>query len=160
MDLVGWSDLSVQIQPIHTSDRCHTPTAEHSYSLPPPPFPIQATLLTSTLTTPVLTHTTKKPGCHDAVLNFFLSDPTTGVTHPSQIAIVGDRLFTDVMMANMMGAWGIWIRDGVPEVGGAARKSFFGGVERWVEGALRGRGLRPGWPGEGEAVGGGGEKGV
>ena len=34
---------------------------------------------------------------------------------PSHIAVVGDRLFTDVMMANMMGSWSIWVRDGVEE---------------------------------------------
>ncbi|KAI7369461.1 hypothetical protein KC336_g21007, partial [Hortaea werneckii] len=32
-----------------------------------------------------------------------------------QVAVVGDRLFTDVMMANLMGAHGIWIKDGVIE---------------------------------------------
>lgn len=37
------------------------------------------------------------------------------MTRPDQIAVVGDRLFTDVMMANMMGSWGIWVRDGVIE---------------------------------------------
>ena len=35
------------------------------------------------------------------------------ITNPSQIAVVGDRLFTDVMMANMMGSYGIWVKDGV-----------------------------------------------
>lgn len=34
------------------------------------------------------------------------------MTSPSQIAIVGDRLFTDVMMANLMGAHGFWVKDG------------------------------------------------
>jgi len=48
-------------------------------------------------------------------MSYFQSKPETGVTSPSQIAIVGDRLFTDVMMANMMGAYGFWIRDGVVE---------------------------------------------
>jgi len=48
-------------------------------------------------------------------MSYFRSKPETGVTSPSQIAIVGDRLFTDVMMANMMGAYGFWIRDGVVE---------------------------------------------
>jgi phosphatidylglycerophosphatase GEP4 len=67
----------------------------------------------------VLQHSTKKPGCHAAVVEHFTSDPSSGVTHPSQIAVVGDRLFTDVMMANMMGGYGFWIRDGVVE-----RKSF------------------------------------
>ena len=35
------------------------------------------------------------------------------VHHPSQIVVIGDRLFTDVMLANMMGAWSIWVKDGV-----------------------------------------------
>jgi len=48
-------------------------------------------------------------------MSYFRNQPETGVTSPSQIAIVGDRLFTDVMMANMMGAYGFWIRDGVVE---------------------------------------------
>jgi len=47
------------------------------------------------------------------VLSYLRNAPDTGVTHPSQVAIVGDRLFTDVMMANMMGSYGFWIRDGV-----------------------------------------------
>lgn len=50
---------------------------------------------------------------------YFKQHPDSGVTSPSQIAVVGDRLFTDVMMANMMGSYGFWIRDGVIE-----RKSF------------------------------------
>jgi phosphatidylglycerophosphatase GEP4 len=49
------------------------------------------------------------------VLSYLRNAPDTGVTHPSQVAIVGDRLFTDVMMANMMGSYGFWIRDGVVE---------------------------------------------
>ncbi|ORY19579.1 mitochondrial PGP phosphatase [Clohesyomyces aquaticus] len=56
----------------------------------------------------VLVHTTKKPGCASEVLKHFTSSPSSTVTHPSQIAIVGDRLFTDVMMANLMGSYGIW----------------------------------------------------
>jgi len=51
-------------------------------------------------------------------------------------------------MANMMGSWGLWIRDGIPDVGGVRRKSLFGGVERAVEGYLRERGLRGPWPAE------------
>jgi ribonucleotide monophosphatase NagD (HAD superfamily) len=27
--------------------------------------------------------------------------------------VVGDRLFTDIMMANMIGAWSVWVKDGV-----------------------------------------------
>ena len=75
----------------------------------------------------VLRHSIKKPGTYPSILGFFIKQnaddttvatttkttTTTNVTHPSQIVIVGDRLFTDVMMANMMGSWSVWIRDGI-----------------------------------------------
>lgn len=61
----------------------------------------------------VLRHTTKKPGCHGEIMAYLRSAPDAGVSHAGQVAVVGDRLFTDVMMANMMGAHGIWIEDGV-----------------------------------------------
>ena len=63
----------------------------------------------------MLRHSTKKPGCGAEVLDYFRNAPDSGVTMANQIAIVGDRLFTDVMMANMMGSWGIWVTDGVVE---------------------------------------------
>lgn len=63
----------------------------------------------------VLRHSTKKPGCGAQVLEYFRNAPDVSVTSPSQIAIVGDRLFTDVMMANMMGTWGVWVKDGVTQ---------------------------------------------
>jgi phosphatidylglycerophosphatase GEP4 len=44
---------------------------------------------------------------------YFAKHPETGVTRPEQIAVVGDRLSTDVMMANLMGGYGVWVRDGV-----------------------------------------------
>lgn len=62
---------------------------------------------------PVLSHAVKKPGCGDEIMEYFKKHPETGVTHPSQIAVVGDRLTTDMMLANMMGGWGFWIKDGV-----------------------------------------------
>lgn len=46
-------------------------------------------------------------------MEYFKKHPETGVTHPSQIAVVGDRLMTDMMLANMMGGWGFWVKDGV-----------------------------------------------
>lgn len=61
----------------------------------------------------VLSHRVKKPGCRDEIMEHFARHPETGVTHPSQIAIVGDRLATDMMLANMMGSWGLWIQQGV-----------------------------------------------
>lgn len=44
---------------------------------------------------------------------YFKDHPETGVTDPSQLAIIGDRLATDMMLANLMGSWGIWVKDGV-----------------------------------------------
>ena len=61
----------------------------------------------------VLSHRVKKPGCGDEIMAYFRNHPETGVTSPSHIAIVGDRLATDMMLANMMGSWGVWVKDGV-----------------------------------------------
>ncbi|KAH7113901.1 mitochondrial PGP phosphatase [Dendryphion nanum] len=84
----------------------------------------EATVLEKNTGVKVLQHSTKKPGCHAEVMEYFHKNPESGVTSPSQIAIVGDRLFTDVMMGNMMGSYGFWVKDGVIE-----RKSFFARVE-------------------------------
>lgn len=61
----------------------------------------------------VLSHQTKKPGCGSEIMEYFQKHPETGVTSPSQIAVVGDRLTTDMMLANMMGSYGVWVKDGV-----------------------------------------------
>ena len=61
----------------------------------------------------VLPHRVKKPGCGDEIMSYFRAHPETGVTNPAHIAVVGDRLATDMMLANMMGSWGIWVKDGV-----------------------------------------------
>jgi phosphatidylglycerophosphatase GEP4 len=68
-------------------------------------------------------------------MTYFKQQPDSGVTHPSQIAVVGDRLFTDVMMANLMGGHGFWIKDGIIE-----RKSFFARSEERIAGFLLRRG--------------------
>jgi len=44
-------------------------------------------------------------------MEYFLKNKI--VSGPEEVAVVGDRLFTDVLMANMMGAWSVWVRDGV-----------------------------------------------
>ncbi|KAF2635270.1 HAD-superfamily phosphatase [Massarina eburnea CBS 473.64] len=84
----------------------------------------QAALLEKNTGVKVLQHSTKKPGCKDEVLSYFKQQSDSDVTSPSQIAVVGDRLFTDVMMANLMGGYGFWIKDGIVE-----RKSFFARAE-------------------------------
>lgn len=67
---------------------------------------------------------------------YFSAHPESGVTHPSQVAVVGDRLATDVLMANMAGMRGVWVRDGVVQPTGweglwtRAEK----GAARWLMG--------------------------
>lgn len=46
-------------------------------------------------------------------MEYFRKHPETGVTRPDQIAVVGDRLTTDVMLANLMGSYAVWVKDGV-----------------------------------------------
>lgn len=46
-------------------------------------------------------------------MQWFQEHPETGVTKASQVAVVGDRLTTDVMMANTMGAYALWVKEGV-----------------------------------------------
>ncbi|KAL8694466.1 MAG: hypothetical protein Q9218_000878 [Villophora microphyllina] len=79
------------------------------------PLSREASLLSSATNVPVLQHTTKKPGCGLQVLEYFLKAKDSRVTAADQIAVVGDRLFTDVMMANLMGSWAVWIKKGVVE---------------------------------------------
>ena len=73
----------------------------------------------------VLPHRTKKPGCGPEIMEYFQKYPETGVTRPDQIAVVGDRLTTDIMLANLMGSYGVWVKDGVvlPEQNSIVRSS-------------------------------------
>ncbi|KAK6458256.1 mitochondrial PGP phosphatase-domain-containing protein [Scheffersomyces xylosifermentans] len=59
----------------------------------------------------VLRHSVKKPGCLDEIKDYFAKQDV--LAH--EILIVGDRLFTDILMANMMGSWGLWLSDGVEQ---------------------------------------------
>jgi len=46
-------------------------------------------------------------------MSYFRSHEGLRDLKESEVAIVGDRLLTDMMLANRMGSWGIWIKDGV-----------------------------------------------
>ncbi|KAF2745045.1 HAD-superfamily phosphatase [Sporormia fimetaria CBS 119925] len=98
----------------------------------------EASILEKNTRVKVLRHSTKKPGCKAEVFEYFRKNPDSGVTSPSQIAVVGDRLFTDVMMANMMGSYGFWVKDGIIE-----RKSFFARMEDRLSDFLLKRGYCP-----------------
>ncbi|KAK6509476.1 hypothetical protein TWF481_004220 [Arthrobotrys musiformis] len=99
----------------------------------------EAALLSEKLSIPVLRHNIKKPGCLDEIITHLRACPDVQLDSPSQIAVVGDRLFTDVMMANMMGAWGVWVRDGVD----VKYASAFSGFEKGLHDFLVKRGYQP-----------------
>ncbi|KAG6356563.1 hypothetical protein INS49_014436 [Diaporthe citri] len=92
----------------------------------------------------VLSHQSKKPGCGSEIMEYFRSHPETGVSSPSQVAIVGDRLFTDMMLANSMGSYGLWIKDGVVPL---QQKSIFSRTEQKLGPYLLARGYQPQDPG-------------
>ncbi|KAF2825844.1 HAD-superfamily phosphatase [Ophiobolus disseminans] len=94
----------------------------------------EAALLEANTGIKVLRHSTKKPGCKEEVMAYFKAHPDAGVTRPDQIAVVGDRLSTDIMMANMMGSYGVWVRDGV------TGRGFFARMEDRLQGFLFRRG--------------------
>lgn len=71
----------------------------------------------------VAQHGGKKPGCYPAILAQLQRDGL--VESGRQVAVVGDRLFTDIAMANLMGGHGFWIRDGV-----VPHTSVFTGFEK------------------------------
>ncbi|KAK8079113.1 HAD-superfamily phosphatase [Apiospora phragmitis] len=98
-----------------------------------------ATGLEQTTGAAVLSHRAKKPGCKDEIMAYFQKHPETGVTHPSQVAIVGDRLMTDMMLANMMGSWGLWVKDGVAPL---SHKSIFAKFEYRLAAFLMARGVK------------------
>ena len=85
----------------------------------------EAEILEAATGVKVLRHKTKKPGCGSQILDYLINAPDSNVTSPNHIAVVGDRLFTDVIMANVMGSWSIWVKDGV-----VRNKSFVGFVAR------------------------------
>ncbi|ANZ77250.1 BA75_04136T0 [Komagataella pastoris] len=71
----------------------------------------QASELEKTTGVTVLRHSTKKPGCYKEILDYFYQNKI--IETPAQVVVVGDRLFTDMLMANMMGSWAIWVKNGV-----------------------------------------------
>ncbi|PNS18939.1 HAD phosphatase, family IIIA [Sphaceloma murrayae] len=97
-----------------------------------------AEILENNTKSTVLRHRTKKPGCGAEVQRFLADQPDLNITSPSQIAVVGDRLFTDVMLANMMGARAIWVRDGV-----VGDQNMFARAEKSIASFLLRRGYVP-----------------
>ncbi|KAK6203400.1 mitochondrial PGP phosphatase [Scheffersomyces amazonensis] len=70
---------------------------------------VQAQKLENDTGVTVLRHATKKPGCFNEINDYFKQFNINS----NEILIIGDRLFTDILMANMMGSWGLWLSEGV-----------------------------------------------
>ncbi|KAJ1826046.1 hypothetical protein LPJ56_002383 [Coemansia sp. RSA 2599] len=85
----------------------------------------------------VLRHATKKPGCGSDIL-VRLAD-----ADPSKVAVVGDRLATDVMLANLNGMFSIWTKDIVTAKGDNAAAAVLRRAEHAIYGVLRQRGIQP-----------------
>lgn len=109
-------------------------------STPSPAHEAEAKQLELELGLPVLRQAPgrKKPLCGPDVLAYFKEH---GVTDdPREIAVVGDRLATDVLVAREMGSWSIWCRDGWrnPESLGRDYRGFFSKMESRFERVMRG----------------------
>lgn len=101
----------------------------------------EARLLEKELGIPVLRQKPgrKKPLCGPDVLAYFKEN---GVTeNPAEIAFVGDRLATDVLIAREIGSWSYWCRDGwrSPEHPERDYRGFFSRMEARYESLLRNR---------------------
>ncbi|KAL4788277.1 mitochondrial PGP phosphatase [Aspergillus varians] len=77
----------------------------------------------------------KKPFCGNEVLDWFRERGV--VQRADEIAVVGDRLGTDVLMAKEMGAWSVWCQDGVGEEVTKGKRNVLEKMEVWVERYLR-----------------------
>jgi phosphatidylglycerophosphatase GEP4 len=78
-----------------------------------------------------------KPSTGPAIVAHLRANAALGVTRPDQVVVIGDRIATDVLLANTMGVRSIWVRDGVDGGGALA------GIERTVVDFLLRRGMAP-----------------
>ncbi|CAI5760678.1 unnamed protein product [Candida verbasci] len=78
----------------------------------------------------VLIHSTKKPGCYNEILTYF---EKLGVKN-NEILVIGDRLFTDILMANLMGSYSCWINEGIEiseKVLPKIERDMYGRLKNW-----------------------------
>jgi phosphatidylglycerophosphatase GEP4 len=71
----------------------------------------QAQILEQNTGVKVLRHSYKKPGCHQEIMDYVRSEGLADTA--DEVVIVGDRLMTDILMANLMGSMSVWVSDGV-----------------------------------------------
>ncbi|EEH21199.1 hypothetical protein PABG_03430 [Paracoccidioides brasiliensis Pb03] len=119
--------------------------------------PVGAVRSNESSKTPPKCHPLKKPFSYPAILAHLRAQNV--VSSPDEIAVVGDRLGTDVIMAGLMGSWSIWTKKGVTvgvegEDEGKEGMDFRGTLAKLevrLERYLRRRGVAPavpkGWEG-------------
>lgn len=71
----------------------------------------QARLLEKATGVRVFRHIYKKPGCDAEVMAYLTRQGL--INSPKEVAVVGDRIFTDVALANNMGAYAVWVSEGI-----------------------------------------------
>lgn len=62
---------------------------------------------------PILKHNHKKPGCQGSIIDHFQKANPKSTVKSEDIAVIGDRLFTDILMANQMKSLGVYLQQGV-----------------------------------------------
>ncbi|KAK7204292.1 mitochondrial PGP phosphatase-domain-containing protein [Myxozyma melibiosi] len=72
------------------------------------------------------------------VLMKLIEDKSTDVHAAHHVAVIGDRIFTDVFMANNIGAWALWIEDGVKKSNSPLVR-----IEKKLVDLIESRGIKP-----------------
>ncbi|KAJ2007286.1 hypothetical protein H4R26_000879 [Coemansia thaxteri] len=96
-----------------------------------------AAAVESALAVPVLRHTEKKPACGPEIL------AALGAKRPDEVAVIGDRLATDVVLANANGMLAIWTTNIVSAQGDNPVAAALRSLEHHAYGVLRRRNIRP-----------------
>ncbi|PGH21663.1 hypothetical protein AJ80_03096 [Polytolypa hystricis UAMH7299] len=88
-----------------------TSSAEYDSSSSSSSSPSSSTTATDHAAQQQHTRPFKKPFSYASILTHLRS--TSAIRNADEVVVVGDRLGTDVLMAGLMGAWSVWVRDGV-----------------------------------------------
>lgn len=87
----------------------------------------------------VFRHMYKKPGCDGELLAYLTQQGL--ISSPKEVAVVGDRLLTDVALANNMGSYAFWVKDGI-----VPNTSVFTQFEKTFYSVMNKSGIKPPFP--------------
>lgn len=96
----------------------------------------QARQLEQATGTKVFRHIYKKPACDNELMAYL--EQRGLITSPKEVAVVGDRLFTDVALANNMGAYAFWVSEGI-----VPNTSIFSQFEKKFYNFMKNSGINP-----------------